>query len=114
MNIDRDVQPYEDREINIEIKHLDFYKSGLLSCDYTLNGKEENYSVNASEVKFFELVPKLEGDPLDDQGFYTALLDDHFNIHWLVKLRNGSVKYEAVYAAPILHDQIHQRIIDND
>lgn len=75
---------------------LDFWVSGL------------SYSISYGDNYFDSVLPDGECQPLY-RGMLAAMLDDFFNLHFLVRDFTGHVLYRTVYLKPILEDIAEQK-----
>ena len=81
----------------IEINEIHFDKHGMLY----FNGLVENDYVEVHLEDMTKILPKTKGEYIDLDGLYNAVMDDHFNLHWQIKV-SGSVLADRVYLEPIM------------
>jgi len=81
----------------IEIGEVYFNKHGMLFFD----GLVENDYVKVELEDMAKILPKIEGEYIDQDGLYNAVMDSHFNLHWQIKV-SGQVLTDRVYLVPII------------
>ena len=107
----RDTQPIS--EARIEITNLTFDKAGAIYFAGSVNGEHFVISWDATMKDFEKILPGAEARPgelKDQDDLYNAALDDHNNLHWLIK-HNGNLFQYVIWLAPIIKDELFEAYI---
>ena len=97
-----DTQPYEPAKIVINEVHFD--KHGMLTFD----GLVENDYTYVKLEDMTKILPTIKGWHIDSYGLCNAVLDDHFNLHWQIKV-NGQVLTDRTYIKPIMEQLLLEK-----
>jgi len=107
----RDTQPY--KEVKIEITFVEFKKAGSISFVGIVEGVPLVITWDATMKDFEKILPGAEARPgelKDQDDLYNAALDDHNNLHWLIK-HNGNLFQYVIWLAPIIKDELFEAYI---
>ena len=84
-------------QAKIEIQSTEFFSSGMVYVKCKVNGDILSLIITSDTKDFDKFTPKdFEGTLQDGEGEYLAWFDDFGNLHWLVKLTTGHIKYQVV------------------
>ena len=75
--------------------------------------KNKDYVLEYGDPMFKDILPEGEYTFIDpDTGLIFALMDEHFNLHWLVRTFTGHIQHKVVYLKPILEDIARRKYYD--
>lgn len=91
----------EDLEIHLqEITWSN--KSGRLMASFT--EVRFDFSMNEDDPMFEDLFPKGEYNHHDADGLTVIMIDDYYNMHWLVKDSQGLIHHRVVFVKNIIEN----------
>jgi len=111
--MDRDIQP-DPPVITFTLESVEWHpETGVLDFEVLVYEDKENYETKRFSISpgpglwdktdyFSRILPNMEYNSIQEDGIYMAMLDGHFNLHWLVKDYKGRIHYSVIYLKPIL------------